>query len=28
MMSKLYGDATHVYRAVDHLTRYLGSLAR
>ena len=28
MMSKLYGDATHVHRAVDHLTRYLRSLAR
>lgn len=28
MMSKLYGDPTHTHRAVDHLTRYLGSLAR
>lgn len=27
MMSKLYGDATHVHRAVDHLAWYLRSLA-
>lgn len=27
MMSKLYRDTIHTHRAVDHLTRYLGSLA-
>jgi AcrR family transcriptional regulator len=28
MMSKLYGNTDHVHRAVNHLTRYLESLAR
>jgi TetR/AcrR family transcriptional repressor of nem operon len=28
MMSKLYGDTDHVYRAVNHLIQYLESLAR
>ncbi len=28
MMSKLYGDPAHVLRAVAHLSRHLGSLAR
>ncbi|MBV9452838.1 MAG: TetR/AcrR family transcriptional regulator [Rubrobacter sp.] len=28
MMSKLYGDATYVHRAVNYLARYLRSLAR
>ncbi len=26
MLSKLYGDTTHMNRVVEHLTRYLGSL--